>query len=357
MCGMAIRDAIQRLAEFRDIGRDMAAEAIREIMSHRATPSQIGAFLAALRMKGETPEEIAGMALVMRELCVKVNIDMGRRVIDIVGTGGDSLKTFNVSTVAAFIVAGAGGAVAKHGNRLVTGHCGSADLLEGLGVKLEMEPERVRECVERVGVGFMFAPLYHPAMKEVAGPRRELGIRTVFNLLGPLTNPAMVRAELLGVYEESLTAKLARVMAMLGYEEAMVVHGEGGLDEVSLSGRTRVAWLRDGEVKTTEITPSQLGLEAAPPASVATRTREESIEVAYRILSNSLRRDDPRRRLALANAAVALVVAGMVDEPREGVEPAEESIESGEALKRLRGLVRLSGGDEGVLDRLGDLYG
>jgi len=351
---MVIREAIKLLVEFRDIGGDMAAEAIREIMSQRSTPAQTGAFLAALRMKGETPEEIAGMARVMRELCVKVELNSRRRVIDIVGTGGDSLKTFNVSTVAAFIVAGAGGAVAKHGNRSVTGHCGSADLLEGLGVKLEMGPEKVRECIDRLGIGFMFAPLYHPAMKEVAGPRRELGIRTIFNILGPLTNPAMVRAELLGVYEESLTTKLAEVLALLGLEEAMVVHVEGGIDEVSLLGKTKVAWLRDNEVRSLEITPSDLGLEPITPQSIATKTREESIEAAYRILSNTLGKHDPKRRLAQANAAVALVVAGIADDLKEGMKLADESIESGEALRKLRGLVRLSGGDESLLERLGD---
>src|SRR3990170_3089046 len=256
-----IRESIQKLADRTNLTCEESSEAMIEIMSGKATNAQIAAFLTALRMKGETVEEIAAFAKVMRENCRRIHPTVNGRLLDTCATGGDKIKTFNVSTVSAFIIAGTGIAVAKHGNRSVTSRCGSADVLEQLGFNLKMKPQQVQDSIEQAGIGFMFAPAFHPAMKYAVEPRREIGIRTVFNILGPLTNPASANAQLLGVYDPKLTTPIAYALKKLGCEEAMVVHGLDGLDEISTVGRTAIAWLKEGEVATLETAPRDFGVK------------------------------------------------------------------------------------------------
>ena len=267
-----------------DIPGDIAAESMRQIMSGEATDAQIGAFLTALRMKGETPDEITALASVMRKFCSRINPQVNGRLVDTCGTGGDKADTFNISTTAAFVTAGAGASIAKHGNRSVTSSCGSADLLERLGLNLKMSPTDVERSIEQVGVGFMFAPTFHPAMKYAIGPRREMGLRTVFNILGPLTNPAGAEAQLLGVFDRSLTEPMAECLNNLGTTEAMVVHGLDGLDEISTTGPTAISHLKDGVVETYTVTPEQMGVNRVNPEKIAGSGPEESAEITFRIL-------------------------------------------------------------------------
>jgi len=259
------------------------------------------------------------------------------------------VKTFNVSTVSALVAAGAGVAVAKHGNRSMTSKCGSADLLESLGFNLAMDPERVKESIEQVGIGFMFAPSFHPAMKHVAPVRKELGIRTVFNLMGPLINPAGANAQLLGVYSASLTDRMAHALGKLGSQEAMVIHGLEGMDEISVSGRTRISWLKHGGVTTDELTPRQMGLASHPAESIRVSSVEESRRLTIEMLAQPSpgprNGDEGKLHMVLANAAAAIIVAGMARDFAEAVPIAEHSIKSGAAYKKLEGLVRFSGGE------------
>lgn len=351
-----ITEGIAKLVEGQDLLRGEAEEVMSEIMSGRATAAQIAAFLTALRMRGETVEEITAFASVMRKFCQHLHPRVTGTLVDTCGTGGDRVKTFNVSTLAAFVAAGAGVAVAKHGNRSVTSRCGSADVLERLGFNLKMAPSLVERSIEEVGIGFMFAPSFHPAMGYAVGPRREVGIRTVFNLLGPLTNPAEAKAQLVGVYDGELTERLTQVLKNLGVEKAMVVHGLDGLDEVSTIGRTKVTSLMRGEVSTTFIDPRDLGIERADKSSIEVSSPDESVEVAFRVL-NGLDGEagdgrNPRRDIVLANAAAAIFVGGRAEKLVEAVDVAEESIESGSAYKKLRGLIKFSGGDLTTLEVL-----
>lgn len=351
-----MKEYIQKLVERVNLTGEEARDAMKRIMSGEATGAQIGAFLTALRMKGETVEEIAAFASVMREFCRRIKPKVNSRLVDTCGTGGDRVKTFNVSTASAFIVAGAGIHVAKHGNRSVTGKSGSADVLEKLGFNLNVEPERVERMIESVGVGFMFAPNFHPAMKHVAGPRKEMGIRTVFNLLGPLTNPAGANAHVLGVYGEEWVVPIAEALRELGCVEAMVVHGLDGVDEISVTGETLVAWLRNGEISTFKLTPKRLSFEAARPEEVAGAEPEESAELTFKILNDMLPRKDPRRAMVLMNAAAGIVVGGKADDLAHGVELAEESLRSGAAYEKLRGMIAFSGGDMSKLEELEQKY-
>ena len=263
-----IKEAIQLLVERKEIPFEIAQQSMREIMAGEATPSQVGAFLTALRMKGETVQEVTALAIVMRENSVRINPKVNGRTVDTCGTGGDQLKTFNVSTTSALVAAGSGIAVAKHGNRSVTSKCGSADVLEAVGVNLNASPATVQHAIEEVGVGFMFAPAFHPAMKNAVVPRREIGIRTVFNLLGPLTNPANANAQVVGVYDPNLVRPLAEVLQKLGTEEALVVHGLDGIDEISTVGKTKLAWVKDKELTNQEITPQDMELRQAKPTDI-----------------------------------------------------------------------------------------
>ena len=352
-----LKYSIGKLVEGRDLTFGEAREAMGEIMSGGATEAQIGSFLTALRMKGETIDEISDFASAMRAYCQRINPKVDGRLVDTCGTGGDKVDTFNVSTTAAFVVCGTGVSIAKHGNRSVTSSCGSAEVLQGLGLNLAPDPGDVERSVEEVGIGFMFAPAFHPAMTYAISPRRELGSRTVFNALGPLTTPAGASAQLLGVYDPRLTEPLAKSLQRLGSEEAMVVHGLDGIDEISNLGTTRVTWLRDDEVNTLEVTPKDFGAKYASPEEIRGGGPNENTELTYRILNGIERYDDPKTEIVLMNSAAGITVAGKADDFTRGMELARESIESGAAYEKLRALVKASGGDLSRLEELERKYG
>ncbi len=333
---MDLSQLLPLLLEGRSLSLEEAERAMEAIVAGRATPAQIGAFLTALRIKGETPEEIAGFARVLRRRAVPVR-PQRRPLVDTCGTGGDGARTFNISTAAAFVVAGAGVGVAKHGNRAVSGRSGSADVLEALGVPLDLTPEEVARCIDEVGVGFLFAPRLHPALKHAAAPRRELRIRTVFNLLGPLVNPAAVEYQVLGVFAPEWTEPLARVLGELGTRRALVVHGAGGLDELSPAGPNRVSLLEEGEVRTFEIDPAELGIPRARVEALAGGRPEENALLLRRLLAGE--EGGPRRDAVLLNAAAALWIAGAARDLEEGLERAARSLDSGAALERLEALI------------------
>jgi anthranilate phosphoribosyltransferase len=295
-----------------------------------------------MRMKGETIEELTGFARAMRERCALISPDVPGRLTDTCGTGGAPIKTFNVSTLSAFVAAGAGVPVAKHGNRAVTSRCGSADVLEALGANLALEPARVKRVIEEVGVGFLFAPNFHPAMRHAIGPRRELGIRTVFNLLGPLTNPAGAKGQVLGVYHPSLVPKLTPVLRNLGVKDAMVVHGEGGLDEISPFGPTRIGRVRDGEVDYFTVNPEEFGFSRVAPEDVSGGDPQESAQIFLRVLSGE---PGPRANTVMMNAAAAVVVGGRAKDLKEGVGLVREAIASGAGLEKLHRFVECTGGN------------
>jgi anthranilate phosphoribosyltransferase len=347
-----IRENIQTLVEGTSLSLEESQQTMREIMSGQATNAQIAAFLTALRMKGETVEELVAFAQVMRESSLRIHPKVQGRLLDTCGTGGDKLKTFNISTASAFVVAGAGVAIAKHGNRSVTSKSGSADVLERIGVNLNLEPDAVKTAIEQVGVGFMFAPAFHPAMKYAVVPRKELGIRTVFNLLGPLTNPACANAQLLGVYDAKLTAPVANALNLLGCVEAMVVHGLDGIDEVSTLGQTAISHLKNGEIHTFQISPKELGVKQAKLADLLGGSPEDNARTLIRILNGSCPQSDPKVEIVLANCAAGLVVGGKTESLKEGLEVARESIQSGAAYAKLETLVKLSGGDLSKLEEL-----
>jgi anthranilate phosphoribosyltransferase len=329
-----VQQTLQKLIERRHLSEDEAVEAMTCIMDGEATPAQIAGLLTALRMKGEVVDEITGFARVMRDRSVRVHTER-RPLVDTCGTGGDVCKTFNISTAAAFVAAAAV-AVAKHGNRSVTSKCGSADVLEALGVRLDLSPESVGRCIDEVGIGFLFARAHHPAMKHAAGPRTEMGIRTVFNALGPLTNPAGATRQIIGVYEPDLCPLLAQVLRNLGSEHALVVHGLDGLDEISTIGQTTVSELRNGCVQTYTLTPEALGLAPASPADIAPGA--DAAANAALLLAVLEGVPGPRRDIVLANAAAALVVGGVVDTLPEGIARAADLIDSGAARAKVEAL-------------------
>ncbi len=345
-----IREGIQKLIEGNSLTSIESGEIMREVMSGQATNSQTAAFLTALRMKGEAVDELIAFASVMREQSSQIHPHVEGRLVDTCGTGGDKIKTFNVSTAAAFVIAGAGVSVAKHGNRSVTSKSGSADVLEKLGLNLFLEPKAVEAMIEEVGVGFMFAPAFHPAMKYTAETRREIGIRTVFNLLGPLTNPAGANAQLLGVYDPKLTTPLAYALCRLGCEEAMVVHGLEGLDEISTVGKTAVAWLKDGKVTELQASPRDFGVKQANVADLKAASAEECAEAFFKVLSGNLAVDDAKTEFVLVNSAAGIVLGGKADDFLGGMELARESISSGAAYGKLKALIVASGGDLSKLE-------
>lgn len=334
-----IKEAIGKIVTGTDLGEEEMVAVMNEIMSGQATDAQIGAFITALRLKGETIEEITGAAKVMREKATRVETGTatGDILVDTCGTGGDASGTFNVSTAAAFVVAAAGVPVAKHGNRSVSSHCGSADVLEALGVNLGLTPEQVGDCVRKVGIGFLFAPALHGAMKYAIGPRREIGIRTIFNILGPLTNPAGANVQVMGVYDAKLTEKLAKVLGRLGSTRAMVVCGEGNLDELTVTGDTKVSELNKGEVTTYTVRPEDAGLGRATLADLKGGiTPEESAVQLRDILSDTA---GPRLDMVLINAGAALMIAGKAADLKSGADLARDLINSGAALAKLNALV------------------
>jgi anthranilate phosphoribosyltransferase len=333
-----IRDAIATLVERKDLTYEEAYFVMGEIMGGEATPAQIAAFLTALRLKGETPDEIAGMASVMRAKATPVKIT--GPAIDIVGTGGDGSGSFNISTAAAFVAAGAGLKVAKHGNRAASSQCGSADVLEALGVKIDLEPRGVAKCIEKLGIGFMFAPVYHPAMKHAAPVRREMGIRTVFNILGPLTNPAGVEHMVLGVPSEELGGKIAAVLHRLGTKHALVVHGKDGLDEISISGKSIIWDVTKNKLSSPyEVSPKSFGLSKADIGEIKGGTAKENAEKLLNILD---RKNGALRDITVMNAAAALIAGNVTNDMKEAARRAEEAIDSGRAKEKLYGLVELS---------------
>jgi anthranilate phosphoribosyltransferase len=331
-----LKPYLAKLIRGQDLTAQEAEEAMQIIMTGQATPAQIGGYLVALRMKGETVAEITGSARAMRSQASRVPVcSNGDPLLDTAGTGGDGQNTFNISTAAAFVIAGAGRKVAKHGNRAASSRCGSADVLAALGVNLELSPEQVGACIEQVGVGFLFAPKFHPAMKHALGPRRELGQRTIFNLLGPLTNPAGATHQLIGVYDPALTEPLARVLGELGGRAAFVVHGYGGLDELGTAGPNRLSHLRQGRVRTFTLDPAGLGLRRATLAELRGGEPAENAALVRSLLSGADR--SPRRDVVLLNAAAAL--ASEDGDFPAALRQAEQALESGAAYARLEALI------------------
>jgi len=311
---------------------------MRTIMTGEATPAQIGGFLIGLRMKGESIEEIAAAAGVMRELASGVKVE-GEHIVDIVGTGGDGSNTFNISTASSFVVAAAGGTVAKHGNRSVSSKSGSADLLEAAGVNLDLDAEQVAHCIREIGVGFMFAPKHHSAMKHAIGPRKEMGVRTIFNVLGPLTNPAGAPNQLLGVFADELVEPLAQVLNKLGSNHVLVVHSEDGMDEISIGAPTNIAELVNGKIKTYSITPEQFGLSRTDISELAVDGAEESLRIINSVLANQ---PGGARDIVMLNAGAAIYAADLVDSLEAGIQKADEVIASGAAKEKLAALVKVS---------------
>ena len=334
---MDIREAIDEVVSGRSLSMDDASSVMRQIMEGEATPAQLGSFLTSLRIKGETAQEIAGMAAVMREFALRVEVEGS--LIDTVGTGGDGQNTFNISTATAFVAAAAGLKVAKHGNRAASGTCGSADVLEALGVKIDLPPKGVARCIEEVGVGFMFAPVFHPAMRHAAPVRREIGIRTVFNILGPLTNPAGAQTQLLGVAFPELGETMAEVLRTLGSQRAMIVHGHGGMDELSLSGDSTVWEVRDGALSRWTVRVEDTGLPETPISAIRSGTKEENAATMRCIFQGKA---GPVRDVVLLNSAGVLMAGDLAGTVREGVESAAVIIDSGAALAKLDALAELS---------------
>ncbi len=334
---MSIRDALAKLVQRQDLSRAEANSAMRSLVEGEASPAQIGGFAVALRMKGETAEEIAGLAEVMREAATRV--DAGSDVVDVVGTGGDGAGTFNISTLSALVVAAAGGRVAKHGNRSVTSACGAADFLEAIGVAIDLTPRGVARSVGETGFGFMFAPLYHPAMRHAAAPRREIGVRTVFNILGPLSNPAGARRQLIGVAVPGLGETFARVLDLLGAEHAMVVHGQDGMDEMSVTAPTLVQEVRGGGLCAYTVEPQQYGLRRWPADAVRGGSVEVNVRVARGVLAGEV---GAARDVLLLNAGAAIYVAGLAESIEAGIVRATDEVDSGRARQKVDQVARAS---------------
>ena len=334
---MEIREAIDAVVSGQSLTMDEAAAVMRQIMQGDATPAQLGSFLTALRLKGESTGEIAGMATVMREFSLKVRVE--GTVVDSVGTGGDGTNSFNISTAAALVAAGAGVRIAKHGNRAASGTCGAADVLEELGVRIELPPEVVERCINEGGIGFMFAQAFHPSMRHAGPVRREIGIRTVFNILGPLTNPAAAQRQLIGVAFPQLGEKMAEVMRLLGSERTLVVHGNGGLDEIALDGETSVWELRDGLVESWTFRPDDTGLGRWTVDDLRGGDREANAATMRRLLHGE---GGPIRDAVLLNTAGVLLAAGAAGTISDGIQQAALAIDSGTARQRLDALVELS---------------
>ncbi len=336
-----MKEFIQKIVEEKNLSGKESEKAMERIMSGEATPSQLGSFLTALRMKGETAEEIAGLAKVMRRFAQKLKPKINGALVDVCGTGGDKIKTFNISTTAMFIVAATGVPVAKHGNRAITSHCGSADVLEELGINLNLEPDKIKEGIEKLGIGFMFAPAHHLAMKYVMPTRKELGIRTVFNILGPLTNPANAQAQLMGVFAPDLTEKLAEVFKLLGLKQAMVVYGEPGLDEISNLGKTKLSELKNGKIKTYFVKPEDFGFKKAKAKDLAGGDKKENVKILTDILSG--REKGPKRDIVILNSAAGIVVGNKAKDLKQGIKIARDVLGKGLAYKKLEEFIGFAG--------------
>jgi anthranilate phosphoribosyltransferase len=334
-----IKDAIQALAEGKTLSRDQSYQTLLDVLRGEATPAQIGALIVALRMHGETPEIIAGAAQAMRENMVKIRCD-DPNAVDIVGTGGDGAHTFNISTAAAFVTAGAGVTVAKHGSYGVSSKCGAANVLSELGVNLQYSPQKMEECLEKIGIAFLFAPALHPAMKHAVGPRKELGFWSLFNILGPLCNPAGVKNGVLGVFSKELVPVIADACAQLGAQTLFVVRGNDGLDEITTTTTTLVTEIRRGKLETYEVQPAGFGLPSARTADITGGEPVENAKIVRAILAG--KEKGPKRDIVLLNAAFAIMAGGKATAPPEGIKLAAESIDSGTALKKLTKLAEAS---------------
>ncbi|MDP2921228.1 MAG: anthranilate phosphoribosyltransferase [Candidatus Omnitrophota bacterium] len=347
-----IKEAIGKVVDGFDLTREEMISCMNEIMTGEATQAQIGSFITALRLKGETVEEITGAAIVMREKATKIKVssdlvDLDRddinidreTIVDTCGTGGSATNTFNISTTVAFVVSGAGLRVAKHGNRGVSSVCGSADVIKALGVNIDIPPKKVQECIEKIGIGFLYAPLFHEAMKFAIGPRREIGIRTIFNILGPLTNPAGATCQVMGVYQEDLTGKLAEVLNNLGSKRAFVVHGLDTLDEITITGETKISELKNKKVKSYYIKPQDFGIKKAELSDIKGGTVEENASLVKKVLEGE---KGPRQDVVLLNASAALIAGGMAKDFKDGIEIARASIESGKAKEKLEKLIEFT---------------
>ena len=337
------KDILNQLLNRQDLPSAQMLDTMRQVMGGELTPAQISAFLIALRCKGEAVDEIAAAATVMRELSTKVAINNTEHLVDTCGTGGDGIQTFNVSTVSAFVAAAAGAKVAKHGGRSVSSTCGSADVLEALGVNVNQSAEQVAKCVDEIGIGFMFAPNHHSAMKHAAPVRKELGIRTLFNLLGPLTNPASAKRQVMGVFDKSLTGKLAQVLQKLGSEHVLVVHGADGMDEISFTGDTFVAELKGGKISEYTLNPAQFGLKIHALKSIRVENAEQSKAMILDVLAgkSAAGTQSAARDIVLLNAGAAIYVAGLQPNIHAGVEHAAKVIDNGQALAKLEALKAL----------------
>ncbi len=332
---MTMQAAIKAVTENNDLNAEQMTDTMRLIMTGEATPAQVGGFLIGLRMKGETIDEIAAAAGVMRELATKVEVDK-KHLVDTCGTGGDSSGSFNISTASAIVVAAAGGKVAKHGNRSISSKSGSADVLETAGVNLEISPEKVAQCVNEIGVGFMFAPLHHSAMKHAIGPRREMAVRTIFNVLGPLTNPAGAPNQVLGVFSKQLVEPLAHVLQRLGSEHVLVVHAEDGLDEISIASPTFIAELNDGDVTTYTVQPEDFGMVRANLEQIRAKDSVHSLEIINGVFDN---KDGPAKDIVCLNAGAAIYAAGLTGSLAGGIKRAQDVIASGSVSEKLTELI------------------
>jgi len=335
-----LKGILGKLVEGKDLDEDEMTYFMSAIMEGKATPAQIGAFLVALRMKGETITEITSAAKVIRDKAYKIEVKRDKPLVDTCGTGGDGKNTFNVSTVTAFVVAGAGLRVAKHGNRSVSSHCGSADVIETLGINLELDIEKVARCIDEIGIGFLFAPKFHPAMKYALSPRRELGLRTIFNILGPLTNPAKTTHQVIGVYDKKWLFPLAHVSKNLGLKGAMIVHGEGGYDEITITGKTYVAELKEGEIFEYEINPKSFGLNIASEEEIKGKDREYNAQLLKDILLD--KEKGAKYDMVLLNAAAVFKITNLVKNWEDGIDLAKEVIKSKKAYEKLEKLIKMA---------------
>ena len=333
-----IKEAIAKVVNREDLNEPQMMEVMDEVMEGKATPAQIAAFITALRIKGETIDEVTGAARIMRRKATRIDA-RSPIIVDTCGTGGDGMKTFNISTTAAFVVAAAGLTVAKHGNRAVSSGCGSADVLEALGVKIDAQPEIVEECIHQIGIGFLFAPKLHGAMKYAIGPRREIGIRTIFNMLGPLTNPAGATSQLIGVYDPRLTEMFAGVLKNLGTKTAFVVHGSDGLDEATVTGKTRVTELKNGLINTYDIDPTSFFGDIFPGMALLGGDASVNAEITKSVLTGS---SGACRNIVVLNAALAIMAGEKAGTIKDGIKIAQECIDSGAAIKKLQALIELS---------------
>jgi anthranilate phosphoribosyltransferase len=339
---MTIQDAIRSVIAGNNLTIAESIDVFTQIMGGETTDAQIAAFIVALRMKGESADEITGAASVMREKATRVISSKDGYILDTCGTGGDGANTFNISTATAFVASGAGATVAKHGNRSVSSKCGSADVLESLGVNISISPEKMKKCLDTIGICFLFATTLHKAMKYAIGPRKEIGVRTIFNCLGPLTNPSMADSQVMGVFSEGLTETLATVLKNMGTKRAFVVHGLDPIDEISISSPTRVSEVNNGNITSYTIQPEDFGLKRHTLSSVAGGLSNENAEIIKSIFAGE---KGPRRDIVVLNSAFAITASGIVSDPRDGIKAAEESIDSGAAMKKLNELVKFTNSD------------